>query len=109
MKRRYMKLAILLLTVVLTGMVWVAQAGDAEGGKDKAAVCAGCHGINGISSNEIWPNLAGQQAAYLVVKIKAYRDGTLQDPLMSPISQGLSDTDIENLAAYYSELKQPCE
>ncbi|MEE4378661.1 MAG: cytochrome c [Candidatus Competibacteraceae bacterium] len=109
MKRRHMKLASLLLTIALTGMLGIAQAADAEAGKSKAAVCAGCHGIKGISSNEIWPNLAGQQEAYLAIKMKAYRDGTLQDPLMSPVSQGLSDTDIENLAAYYSELKQPCE
>jgi len=109
MKRQRIKLASMLLTVLLAGMAGVAQAADAEAGRAKSVVCAGCHGIKGISSNEIWPNLAGQKETYLAIKIKAYRDGTLQDPLMTPVSQGLSDTDIENLAAYYSTLKQPCE
>ncbi|MEZ5584748.1 MAG: cytochrome c [Candidatus Competibacteraceae bacterium] len=109
MKEQCTKLAIMLFTVAVTSVAGIAQAADAEAGKAKAAVCAGCHGIDGISVNPIWPNLAGQQEAYLAVKIRAYRDGALQDPLMSPISQGLSDSDIENLAAYYSALKRPCE
>jgi cytochrome c553 len=109
MKKQRIKPQNLLLAVVLTGMAGVTQATDVDAGKAKADVCAGCHGIDGISSNPLWPNLAGQQAAYLALKIKAYRDGTLQNPLMSPISQGLNDSDIENLAAYFSALKQPCE
>jgi cytochrome c553 len=37
-------------------------------------------------------------------QIKAFRDGERKDPLMSPMVAGLSDADIENLAAYYSGL-----
>jgi cytochrome c553 len=79
-------------------------AGDAEAGKAKAATCAGCHGPQGISNNPLWPNLAGQKEAYLVKQMKAFRDGTRQDPMMSPMAKPLSDADIENLAAYYSSL-----
>lgn len=79
-------------------------AGDAAAGKAKAASCAGCHGAAGVSSNPIWPNLAGQKDAYLVKQMKAFRDGTRSDPMMSPMAKPLSDADIDNLAAYYSSL-----
>ena len=80
-------------------------AGDAAAGKAKAATCAGCHGAAGISANPLWPNLAGQKDAYLVKQMKAFRDGTRSDPMMSPMAKPLSDADIDNLAAFYSSLK----
>ena len=83
----------------------VHAAGDAAAGKTKAASCAGCHGATGISANPLWPNLAGQKDAYLVKQMKAFRDGTRHDPMMSPMAKPLSDADIDNLAAYFSGLK----
>ena len=80
-------------------------AGDAEAGKAKSATCAGCHGAAGVSANPLWPNLAGQKDAYLVKQMKAFRDGTRSDPMMSPMAKPLSDADIDNLAAYFSSLK----
>jgi cytochrome c553 len=95
--------AIALAALMVTG---VAHAGgDAAAGKAKAATCAGCHGATGISNNPLWPNLAGQKAAYLVKQLKAFRSGARKDPLMDSTAKGLSDADIDNLAAYYSSLK----
>jgi cytochrome c553 len=82
-----------------------ALAGDAAAGKAKAAMCASCHGATGISMSPIWPNLAGQKEQYLVKQIKAFRDGTRQDPMMAPMVAALSDADIDNLAAYFSSQK----
>ena len=79
-----------------------AIAGDSDAGKAKSAMCASCHGPTGISLSPLWPNLAGQKEQYLIKQIKAFRDGTRQDPMMAPMVAALSDTDIENLAAYYS-------
>ena len=81
-----------------------AQAGDAAAGKARSAACGACHGMNGISANDMWPNLAGQKEAYLAAQIKAFRDGTRQNPMMSPMAAGLSDADADNLAAYYAGL-----
>jgi cytochrome c553 len=81
-----------------------AIAGDAAAGKAKSATCAGCHGPAGISANPLWPNLAGQKDAYLAKQMKAFRDGTRADPMMSPMAKPLTDDDIANLAAYYSSL-----
>jgi len=81
-----------------------AIAGDAAAGQAKSASCAGCHGANGISSNDLWPNLAGQKATYLSKQIKAFRDGQRKDPMMSNMVKTLTDQDADDLAAYYSGL-----
>lgn len=70
----------------------------------QAAVCAGCHGPAGVSPNPEWPNIAGQNKGYLVSSLKGFRDGTRNNPMMSPVAKGLSDGDIETLATYFSGL-----
>ncbi len=74
-------------------------------GKAKAAVCAGCHGANGVSSNPVWPSLAGQQKDYLVAALKAYRDGTRKNEVMGGMAKGLSDGDVDALAGYFSSVR----
>lgn len=98
------KLVSFAMVFILMSVGGVALAGDAAAGKAKAQTCVGCHGAAGISNNPLWPNLAGQKDAYLVKQLKAFRDGTRQDPMMSPMAKPLSDEDIDNLAAYYSNL-----
>jgi cytochrome c553 len=88
----------------LLGLSGSVLAGDIEAGKAKAATCAGCHGPAGISNNPLWPNLAGQQPGYLTKQMKAFRDGTRNDPMMSPMAKPLTDADIDNLSAYYNSL-----
>ena len=97
--------ASVIISCALLGASGASLAGDVDAGKAKAASCAGCHGANGISNNPMWPNLAGQQPGYLVKQLKAFRDGSRQDPMMTPMAAPLSDEDIANLAAYYSSLK----
>ena len=92
-------------SILLFGASVSMAGGDAAAGKAKAAVCAGCHGANGVSANPLWPNLAGQKEAYLVKQLKAFRDGSRSDPMMTPMAKPLSAADIENLAAYFSSLK----
>lgn len=93
----------LLATVLPMGS---SQAADAAAGKEKASnVCASCHGVNGISSSDAFPNLAGQKAAYLESALKAYRSGTRKAPMMNNMAANLFDKDIENIAAYFSSLK----
>lgn len=99
-----------LLAVTLSGLMLATAnvsmaAGDAAAGKTKAASCNACHGVNGISANPLWPNLAGQKDAYLVKQMKAFRDGNRSDPMMSPMAKPLSDADIDNLAAHFSSIK----
>lgn len=81
-----------------------ASAADIAAGKTKAAVCAACHGANGISIIPDYPNLAGQKVKYLESSIKAYRDGERKNPIMSPMASGLTDADVANIAAYFASL-----
>ena len=82
----------------------VFAAGNADAGKAKSAVCAACHGSDGISSLEIYPNLAGQKEAYLAGQLQNYRDGERKNPIMAPMAKPLSDDDIADLAAYYANM-----
>lgn len=86
-------------------MSQLALAADAEAGKAKSQACVSCHGMNGKSTNPNNPNLAGQKKNYLIKAMKAYKEGKRQDPMMSSMMAGLSDTDIDNLAEFYSKVK----
>jgi cytochrome c553 len=85
-------------------LLTTAQAADIEAGKAKAAMCAGCHGGQGISPTPVWPNLAGQQEQYLVNQLKMFRSGERKNSQMSPMAMALTDEDIINLSAYYASL-----
>ncbi|GAB5381387.1 MAG: hypothetical protein Alis3KO_34940 [Aliiglaciecola sp.] len=79
-------------------------AGDAAKGKGLSATCVACHGANGISMIPMYPNLAGQKEQYLVLQLKAFRDGDRKNMVMAPMAANLSDDDIAHLAAYYAGL-----
>jgi len=96
-----------IMLALLVGAGAVQAAGDAEAGKAKAAMCVACHGQDGIGTQPIYPNLAGQKVQYLITSLKAYKSGARDNPIMKPMAAGLSDEDIENLAAYYSSLECP--
>ena len=107
MKTKHVKLnKILLSSTILISCFAVNSvfAGDIEAGKTKAAMCASCHGANGISAMDLWPNLAGQKAGYLAKQLRAFRDGSRSDAMMGAMAKPLSDSDIDNLAAYYAAL-----
>jgi cytochrome c553 len=101
-----MKLQRLAFSIVLSGLAFsspVLGEGSAEEGQAKSTPCVACHGVNGNSANPEWPSLAGQSAPYIVKQLKAFKAGERQNPLMTPMAQPLSDDDIEDLAAYYSQ------
>lgn len=84
-----------------------ALAGDVAAGEKRSAVCAACHGKDGMARIPGYPHLAGQDEAYLVSAMKAYknkqRSGGMAT-IMQAQSTGLSDADIKNLAAFYASL-----
>ncbi len=83
----------------------IANAGNVEVGKQKAVVCVACHGNKGISVHSTWPNLAGQDAQYIASQLKAFRDGVRISAMMYPMAFDLDDKDIDDIAAYYNQLK----
>ncbi len=78
--------------------------GSADAGKAKALTCTACHGPEGNSSSALWPNIAGQNAPYIQAQLKAFKDGSRMDPLMSSQAMLLSDEDMADLAVYFESL-----
>lgn len=78
--------------------------GSVEDGKAKALTCTACHGPEGNSSSAMWPNIAGQNAPYLLAQLKAFKDGSRMDPLMSSQAMLLAEEDMVDLAAYFESL-----
>ncbi|EFM20539.1 MULTISPECIES: cytochrome c [Pantoea] len=93
----------------LVGAVLPAwAAGDAQRGAQKAGSCMACHGAAGKAAVPLYPNLAGQHAPYLEQALHAYKKGERtggQAEVMKAFVAGLSDSDIADLAAYYSSLQ----
>jgi cytochrome c553 len=105
-----MKTSVLLVAAVM--LVLSANAfsqGDIEAGRSIAAVCAGCHGQNGNSTNPVWPKLAGQHAFYIEKELRDFQNKKRLDPTMAPMVAGLTAVDIENIAAYFASLSSTVE
>jgi len=78
--------------------------GDANAGKEKAAVCSACHGANGISPAPMFPNLAGQRAEYLYWQLVEFkREARPESPMTSQVAN-LDDAALRDLAAWFASL-----
>lgn len=76
--------------------------GSVEAGTPKAAVCTACHGPNGNSVNPEWPNLAGQNAAYIREQLEMFQAKKRNNPVMFPIVEPMSKQDFADVAAYFA-------
>lgn len=94
----------LALGLLLAGNV--ALAGSPGRGLELSKACQACHGVdgNGVGDPQ-YPVIAGQYADYLVHALRAYRSGERDNAIMLGFSQGLSDQDIRDLAAYFASQK----
>jgi cytochrome c553 len=93
-------------SVVLDNAMAKKGAADAIGRGATIAVqrCTMCHGAEGKSRSDA-PNLAGQYPEVIVKQLTDYRSGDRRSSsVMEGLSAGLSDRDIEDLAAYYGDL-----
>jgi len=93
----------LALAMLLTTGVASAN-GDAEAGKTKATTCQACHGPDGNATDPQYPRLTGQYADYIAKALHEYKSDDRKNPIMKGFASTLSDTDIDDLAAYYSTL-----
>ena len=84
-----------------------ARAADLTAGKEKAELCVGCHGENGISQMENMPSLAGQLDQFIQWQLVYFRAGARKNEQMQPIVEQLSNEDIRNLGAYFASLPPP--
>ena len=105
MNRCSLTSVVALLPIVLALLAGAAQARDPVAGKAKAGMCATCHGPLGISQLPNAPHLAGQPAIYTIEQLKNYRSGKRANEVMAVMAKPLSDTDIDDLAAWYASIK----
>lgn len=83
-----------------------AAGGNPAAGQRKTAACAPCHGPTGVSAaGLIGPTLAGQNRAYLAAALAAYRSGARKNPIMLGVASVLSNSDIEDIAAFFASQK----
>ena len=92
--------------LVAVPLCFVASAavagGDAANGEVLAETCSGCHAIDGNSTNEANPKLAGQYESYLIRALSEYKSGARENAIMAGFAAGLSEQDIRDLAAWFS-------
>ncbi|MGR6834876.1 c-type cytochrome [Aliivibrio wodanis] len=103
-----MKKTIGLAVIALLASAPTFAAGDAAAGQAKSAICASCHGADGIAVIPGYPNLKGQNAQYIESSLKAYKNKQRSggnSAVMQPMAAMLNDADMANLAAYYSTMK----
>ncbi len=91
---------------VLAAVSFGVQAQDIEAGKKKAEACVACHGTNGNSPSGAFPTLAGQNARYIYLQLRDYKEGRRKNPMMSAIAAGLEKQDMHDLAVYFAAQKQ---
>jgi cytochrome c553 len=84
-----------------------AHAADVAAGKEKAELCVGCHGDNGVSQMENIPSLAAQPDQFIQWQLVFFRAGTRKNEQMQPIVEQLNNEDIRNLGAYFASLAPP--
>jgi cytochrome c553 len=81
------------------------DAAQMAAAKEKAQVCAACHGPEGNSENPDYPILAGQSWRYIYIELKDFKEGRRSDPEMSPMAANLSQEDMIALGNYFAAQK----
>lgn len=107
MRKHVLASLLVMLTAVVSGSAFAA--GDAAAGANKKSMCAGCHGIEGYRTvypdTYRVPKLGGQHADYIIAALKEYKAGERKHATMRAIAGTLTDQDMADLAAYYSNDK----
>ncbi|WP_308916488.1 c-type cytochrome [Jannaschia sp. LMIT008] len=79
-----------------------AQAADPEAGRKVATMCRTCHGIDGHAVMPIAPHIGGEPQGYLAAQLHAYKSGEREHEMMTIVAGGLSDMQIDDVAAWYA-------
>lgn len=102
---RYLRAALQAGTVAAAAFTaWPASAQSIE---EKAQICAGCHGENGVPQQTSTPVIWGQHQGYLYFQLRDYKSNARQNDIMSPLAQDMSREDMMAYARYFSEKRWP--
>jgi cytochrome c553 len=73
----------------------------------EAARCTVCHGMHGEGAPNGVPRLAGQNGDYMNHALSMFKTGARASAVMQAVARNLSDTDIRQLADYFSKQRAP--
>jgi cytochrome c553 len=107
MAQRHLRPAALLPAVLAFLAVMLPARSPAQTIDEKAQICAGCHGDNGIPQQANMPVIWGQQQGYLYLQLRDFKSGARKDDIMGPIAQSLERDDMMALALYFSQKAWP--
>lgn len=91
-----------LCALIIGLFVMPCSAAETSVGEKLAAQCAACHGTQGNSGTADFPHLAGQQTAYLIAQLKAFKEGSRKNSIMNAQAANLSQADMKQLAAFFN-------
>ena len=95
------------ILVALAAVLLSARAALADPFETKARLCTSCHGAHGLPSDPSVPIIWGQQSTYILKQLNDYRNGDRNSQIMSSIAESLSEADVVQMAAYFSNAKWP--
>jgi len=95
----------LCLTVVCLAGSRAATAQESDRLKEQVAICAACHGENGVPPEKTTPIIWGQTLGYQYLQLRDYKNGDRKSDQMTPVVEMLERPDLLALAEYFS--KQP--
>ena len=82
----------------------LASADQRPGAALAAAVCANCHGEQGLTISDDFPRLAGQSAEAIYKQLSDYRSGARAHPVMSVVAKTLTDDQLAQVASYFAHV-----
>jgi cytochrome c553 len=81
-------------------------SGNPVEGKSKSSLCQSCHGEEGLSLEDVIPNLAGQYSQYIVNELRNFQSGARKNPIMGTMAKTINDEDLADIAAYFASLEK---
>lgn len=81
-------------------------AGNLGTGNNKSELCQGCHGENGVSMEDMAPNLAGQYAPYIAKQLRDFQTGARTHQIMSDLAKTINDAELKDISTYFASQKK---
>jgi|SRR5262245_974719 cytochrome c553 len=85
----------------------IPATAPAQSIEEKAQICAGCHGENGVPQQKSMPVIWGQHQGYTYLQLRDYKSGARKNDIMTPLAQTLERDDMMALALYFSQKRWP--
>ena len=85
----------------------IPAAAPAQSIEEKAQICAGCHGENGVPQQKSMPVIWGQHQGYTYLQLRDYKSGARKNDITTPLAQTLERDDMMALALYFSKKRWP--